>query len=149
MVPTIKLILLVTPGRIIDKRRDGWFSMLYLKKVEKRGKCKSKHDFFMFCFVVVVVVVVVVDVYVKKVASKLLHCCTSITHSFTVYFTLYFSVTGCQICWEIGNYVTNRPITIRKLWTSKRSCNFYSARTGFQTSRQEEYVVFFAYVPTL
>ena len=29
MVPTIKLILLVTPGRIIDKRRDGWFSMLY------------------------------------------------------------------------------------------------------------------------
>ena len=91
----------------------------------------------MFCFVVVVV-----DVYVKKFPSKLLHCCTSVTHSFTVDFTLYFSATGCQICWQIGNYVTNRPITIRKLQTSKRSCNFYSARTGFETTRQEEYVVF-------
>ena len=113
------------------------------KKVDKRGKCKGKHEVFLFF----VVVVFVDDVYVKKVSSKLLHCCTSIIHSFTVYFTLYFSVTGCQICWEIGNYVTNRAITIRKLRTSKRSCNFYSARTGFETSRYEEYVVFFAYGP--
>ena len=113
------------------------------QKVDKRGKCKGKHEVFLFF----VVVVFVDDVYVKKVSSKLLHCCTSIIHSFTVYFTLYFSVTGCQICWEIGNYVTNRAITIRKLRTSKRSCNFYSARTGFETSRYEEYVVFFAYGP--
>ena len=137
MLPTINLILLVTPGRIIDKRRDGWSSMLYLKKWTSEANVKANTKFCTFCFVAVV------NVYVKKVPSKLLHCYTSITHSFTVDFTLYFSATGCQICWEIGNYVTNRPITIRKLRTSKRSCNFYSARTGFRTSRQEEYVVFF------
>lgn len=114
----------------------------YIKKEwTSEANVKANTKFCMFCFVVVV------DVYVKKLPSKLLHCCTSIIHSFTVYFTLYFSVTGCQICWEIGNYVTNRAITIRKLRTSKRSCNFYSARTGFETSRYEEYVVFFAYGP--
>lgn len=46
MVPTINLILLVTPGRILDKRRDGWSSMLYLKKVKKRGKCEGKDKAF-------------------------------------------------------------------------------------------------------
>ena len=109
-----------------------WWPVLNVilkRKWTSEANVKANTKFCMFCFVVVV------DVYVKKFPSKLLHCCTSVTHSFTVDFTLYFSATGCQICWQIGNYVTNRPITIRKLQTSKRSCNFYSARTGFETTR--------------
>ena len=89
MVPTINLILLVTPGRIIDKRRDGWSSMLYLKKVKSEANVKANTKFLMSCFVVVVV-----DVYVKEVPSKLLHCCT-------VDFTIFF------FCYGLPNFLGN------------------------------------------
>ena len=49
MVPTINLILLVTPGRIIDKRRDGWSSMLHLnKKWTSEANVKANRKFFYF-----------------------------------------------------------------------------------------------------